>query len=370
MILVASFPSLLLSLLLAVLTVDAQCIEPSVRREWRTLTTDEKAAWISAVKCLGSSPHNPNLTATVDPSISLIPAMNSSGSFWDDISYMHMDLNVKIHQTGMFLPFHRWFVHSIEQAMIEKCGYSASAGFPYWNWTIDAPDFYEASWWQDSDPVSGLGGWGDPEQDYEVQDGAFAGFELSYPVYHKLRHQFTLQPFAAFANSSPIIAQFFNSSTINTVANSTFHADQIAAIIVGNAGDYVGFQQSLDGWIGAHGAVHAATGGDLAGTCPAAAEDCIPGNKWSPNSPLFFLHHAMIDKIWSDWQNLNETSATAFYGGSVEAFDNVTYFYEYPNGAPPMLNTSYQIYTDNMFPGATIGDVLNTTAGFLCYVYE
>ncbi|KAJ4480265.1 hypothetical protein J3R30DRAFT_3733296 [Lentinula aciculospora] len=109
---------------------------------------------------------------------------------------------------------------------------------------------------------------------------------------------------------------------------------------------------------------------DLAGTCPATTEDCIPGNKWWPNSPLFFLHHAMIGKIWSDWQNLNETSATAFAGGSVQAFDNTTYFAEYPTRAPPMLNTSSDIYMDNMFPGATIGDVSNHTAGYLCYVYE
>ncbi|KAJ3794150.1 Di-copper centre-containing protein [Lentinula aff. detonsa] len=373
---ISTFGSLLLGALFTV-SINAQCTNPTVRREWRALSTDEKAAWISAVKCLAASPHNPNLTATVNASISQIPAMNTSGSFWDDISYMHMDLNVKaclilskrqIHQTGMFLPFHRWFVHSVEQAMIEKCGFSG--GFPYWNWTIDAPDFYESSWWQDSDPESGLGGWGDPNKDYEVQDGAFAGFALAYPSYHPLRHQYTAQPFAVFAASSPTIAQFFNETMLETYANSTFHIDQIAAIIAGNPGDYVNFQLSLDNWIGAHGSVHAITGGDLAGTCPATTEDCIPGNKWSPNSPLFFLHHAMIDKIWSDWQHLNETSATAFYGGSVQAFDNTTYFAEYPTGAPPLLNTSSEIYTDNMFPGAIIGDVMNHTAGYLCYVYE
>ncbi|KAJ4466172.1 hypothetical protein J3R30DRAFT_3720081 [Lentinula aciculospora] len=225
--------------------------------------------------------------------------------------------------------------------MVEKCGFSGR--FPYCNWTIDAPDFYESSWLQDSDPESGLGGWGDPDKDYKVQDGAFARFALKYPSYHPMHHQYTAQPFAAFAAST---------------------------IIAGNPGDLVNVQLSPDNWICAHGSVHAITGGDLAGTRPATTEDCIPGNKWSPNSPLFFLHHVMIGKIWSDWQNLNETSATAFAGGSVQAFDNTTYFAEYPTRAPPMLNTSSDIYTDNMFPGATIGDVLNHTARYLCYVYE
>ncbi|KAJ4480268.1 hypothetical protein J3R30DRAFT_3701739 [Lentinula aciculospora] len=63
-------------------------------------------------------------------------------------------------------------------------------------------------------------------------------------------------------------------------------------------------------------------------------------------------------------------TATAFAGGSVQAFDNTAYFAEYPTRAPPMLNTSSDIYTDNMFPGATIRDVSNHTAGYLCYVYE
>ncbi|KAJ4480286.1 Di-copper centre-containing protein [Lentinula aciculospora] len=374
---VSTFSYLLFYALFTVL-ITAQCTNPTIRREWRTLDRDERAAWISAVKCLVASPNTPDLVATVNSSISQIPAMNTSASFWDDISYIHMDLNVKIHQMGMFLPFHRWFVHSVEKAMVEKYGFSG--GFPYWNWTIDAPDFYKSSWWQDSDTESGLGGWGDPDKDYKVQDGAFARFALANPSYHPMRYQYTAQPFAAFATSSPTIAQFINSTMLETYANSTFHADQIAAIIAGNPSDLVNFQLSPDNWIVsavirypsypdlreifffqcAHGSVHAITGGDLAGTCPATTEDCIPGNKWWPNSPLFFLHHA----------NLNETSATAFAGGSVQAFNNTTYLAEYPTGAPPMLNTSSDIYTDNMFPGAMIRDVSNHTAGYLCYVYE
>ena len=34
----------------------AQCIEPSIRREWRQFSTEEKTAWISAVKvCIEGS---------------------------------------------------------------------------------------------------------------------------------------------------------------------------------------------------------------------------------------------------------------------------------------------------------------------------
>ena len=42
----------------------------------------------------------------------------------------------QIHETGLFLPFHRLYVHAVEKAMKERCGYTGA--FPYWDWTIGA----------------------------------------------------------------------------------------------------------------------------------------------------------------------------------------------------------------------------------------
>lgn len=47
------------------------------------------------------------------------------------------------------------------------------------------------------------------------------------------------------------------------------------------------FQRALEGPV--HGGVHNAVGGDMAGAS-------------SPSDPLFWLHHANIDRIWSAWQ--------------------------------------------------------------------
>ena len=47
------FPSTLAILLATIpraFTAKAECTNPSVRREWRMFSTDEKAGWISAVK--------------------------------------------------------------------------------------------------------------------------------------------------------------------------------------------------------------------------------------------------------------------------------------------------------------------------------
>jgi hypothetical protein len=51
------------------------------------------------------------------------------------------------------------------------------------------------------------------------------------------------------------------------------------------------FRTSLEG---IHNSVHVSVGGQM-------------GTASSPSDPIFWLHHAFIDKIWADWQKLNPT---------------------------------------------------------------
>ena len=83
------------------------CTKPAVRREWRAFTNKEKAEWIRAVnvririslalavissdavfwlQCLSHQPHDTALVPSVDPSISLIPSVNASGSYYDGMN--------------------------------------------------------------------------------------------------------------------------------------------------------------------------------------------------------------------------------------------------------------------------------------------
>ncbi|KAI0316266.1 Di-copper centre-containing protein [Amylostereum chailletii] len=357
----SSVASSLLALGLYAISSYAACTSPTVRREWRQFTTDEKSAWISAVKCLNGLPHDDALTPSVDPSISNIPGVNASGSYYDDFVYVHMDLNTRIHNTGLFLPWHRWYVAVYEGALKEKCGYTGSS--PYWDWSIDAPHFFESDFWADSDPTSGLGGFGDPNKDFSVPDGAFSDFHLTYPSPHILRRNLTLQPYLG------LDPQFFTEPA--KIANTSFTAAEVSKMVNGFVGDYKGFQTYFEGWEGAHGSVHLIMGGDLGGDCPSSApSNCTNGPTFSANEPLFWMHHAMVDKVWYDWQQANTANAAAFKGGSVQALENATYNAEYPNGAPPFLNMSSILPADGLFTESTIQDVFNTTAGILCYVYE
>ncbi|KIM83216.1 hypothetical protein PILCRDRAFT_7176 [Piloderma croceum F 1598] len=42
------------------------------------------------------------------------------------------------------------------------------------------------------------------------------------------------------------------------------------------------------------------------------------------SEPLFFMHHAMVDKVWSDWHHRHSSNFWAYEGGSVQAIENST----------------------------------------------
>ena len=95
--------------------------------------------------------------------------------------------------------------------MRTECNYRGA--WPYWDWTsgwlarlltsryadvlhclIDtSPNFPNAAIFNDS-PTSGLGEWGDPNDDYQIATGALArDFEVAYPVPHRVRRNYTVK---------------------------------------------------------------------------------------------------------------------------------------------------------------------------------
>ena len=101
----------------------------------------------------------------------------------------------------------------------------------------------------------------------------------------------------------------------------------------------------------------------MTGYCPngTGPPDCYLGPKWTPNDPIFFLHHGvriisaasftafylsyhtvvqMVDKIWYDWQQKSAKNKYAYGGGSVEGVSVFATFSEFPTGLPPCLGVS------------------------------
>ncbi|CAE6417106.1 unnamed protein product [Rhizoctonia solani] len=292
------------------------CTSIEVRKEWRNLTATERKAWIDAVN---------------------IAPVTENSTYYDDLVYAHMDLNPIIHFTGLFFPWHRLYVHEWTNALRSECGYQGVA--PYWAWEKDAADFENSAMW-DTDPESGLGGFGDPDDA------------------HKLRRQY--RPYPGFGG------------TANVSANSTFSPGEVDALLSQPEGNFTAFQEYMEKIVGMHSAVHGILGGDLAGLCPKGSSNTSVcptegAPTFSANEPMFHMHHGNVDRLWWLWQEKSEINKAAFHGGSVQ---NMSALAAYPNGQTPWLNKTSLIPTAGMYESYSIEQVMDTRSWPLCYVYE
>jgi tyrosinase len=184
----------------------------------------------------------------------------------------------------------RWFTYLFDTSLRETCGYSGPT--PYWDWSRDHADLSHSPIFEDS-PEHGLGGTGDcsssPQADCIVTTGAFSShngnFELAWPIPHKLRRNLTLIT-GWFAHERP--------------ANRTLGPESVRNSTEQTTGDFFRFQYAMTGM---HNHVHNFVGGDLAGDCPKSLQekDCQGmASTFTPNDPLFWLHHAQLDRLWSE----------------------------------------------------------------------
>ncbi|CAE6400376.1 unnamed protein product [Rhizoctonia solani] len=315
----------------------------SERREWRTLDRSERKEFIDAVKCLGRLPHDPNITPSgATPNI---PSMNTSASYYDDFVYVHIDSNVKDHFTALFLPWHRWFLHTFHMALKDKCAYNGV--MPYWNWSLDVGNVTNSPVF-DADPESGFGTFGTSEDDqWAVKDGAFSTTQRAYPIPHTVSRKFNPHPFG-----NHVFPFGFKAPEMH--ATQPFAPETMEKIIEGSAGNFTDFAYKIDGVTaqGPHNAAHLMMGGDM-------------GNLlWSPNDPLFYLHHTHLDCVWEKWQNRRPENAMAFGGGLTQDVEN---YHVYPVGAPPAANISSILPTEGLTSSFRVVDMMSTSKlGYTC----
>ena len=107
----------------------------------------------------------------------------------------------------------------------------------------DASNFQNSTFW-DSDPVSGVGRWGDANDDNQITDGGFANdFTLSYPSPHRVRRLYS-----PTAREMP-----------GVLLSDSFTPESQAAMVNDFVGSFIGFQARFEG--SSHGAVHRIVGG-------------------------------------------------------------------------------------------------------------
>ncbi|KAK3325055.1 hypothetical protein B0H66DRAFT_109635 [Apodospora peruviana] len=336
----------------------------SIRREWGTLSTSDKKAYITAVKCLQSKPAN--YPASVAP---------GAKTRFDDFVATHINQTLSIHYTGNFLGWHRYYIWIYEQALRSECGYKGS--LPYWDWSKSAITGLAKSPVFDGSATSMSGdGVAIPNQP-DIVLGAGLGLPPLYLPPGTGGGCVTSGPFVdmkvnlgpvaldspgGISVSNPDGPLAYNprclKRSLTDYCNQKFaNATSVLSLIL-TSPDITTFQMTMEGvpgsgQLGVHGGGHYSMGGD-------------PGRDVfaSPADPAFYLHHAMIDRTWWIWQQLspNKRQFTNASVGLTRTFMNM------PPSPPATLDDMVD-YSYAGGPPRRLGDLMSTTSGPFCYVY-
>ncbi|KAF2663798.1 Di-copper centre-containing protein [Microthyrium microscopicum] len=259
------------------------CTKPLIRKEWRTLSREARLDYISAIQCLQKLPAR----GTNDfPVISrfddfVATHINQTGFVYT----LPNNVTVQppgIHENGVFLPWHRYFLALYEHALRSECGYTGAQ--PYWDWTLDTPSM-NGSFVNSPifDPITGFGGNGtipDANSTFScVSDGPFANRTL--PLSRGIDHMIS-QPHCLRRNLAPFATDpGLSLQNVNRLLNHTKYWDFSIGM------DNVDETAEV---LGVHLAGHGGVGGEM-------------GDMYtSPQDPLFYMHHANLDRLWWIWQ--------------------------------------------------------------------
>ncbi|KAG4414580.1 hypothetical protein IFR04_012278 [Cadophora malorum] len=326
----------------------------AVRREWSTLLPSERKAYTDAVLCLQSKPARTNQT--------LVPGAKSR---YDDFVWTHIEQTLTIHGTANFLSWHRYFVWTYEQALRNECGYKGYQ--PYWNWGKTAFDPINSPVFDGSD--SSIGGNGDyaphnctnglPTGLNCIPAGAGGGCVTKGPFKNM---KVNLGPVSPTLAIEGLTASFPGSDynprclrrDVSPWVSSRWSTDKNSSDLITDNTDIGSFQTVMQGdfatgFYGVHTAGHFTIGGDPGG-------DIFV----SPGDPAFWIHHAQIDRTWWIWQNQDIKNRQNAIAGTITL-----------NNSPPSRDGTLQdtITLGVNGPDTTIGAMMSTQAGPLCYIY-
>lgn len=141
---------------------------------------------------------------------------------------------------------------------------------------------------------------------------------------------------------------------VSSWVSSRWNKDSDSESLITGTSDIYWFQTNMqgdfaNGVYGVHTGGHFTIGGDPGG-------DLFV----SPGDPMFWLHHAQIDRTWWIWQNQDIKNRQNAISGTITL-----------NNLPPSRNGTLDDPLDMgaSWTSTTIGQVMNTLAGPLCYIY-
>lgn len=341
---------------------------PSIRKNAKYLSYKEKKTLVDAILALKSTPSDPN-----DPDSMSIYDMHVMMHLESHkCMYMWNQSNI-VHNGPQFLTWHRGMLMKFESDLRRVSG-NPNITLPYWDWTDN--ESFEATFAPDL-----MGGDGVESQNYAVVDGPFAkgNFTLNvvYTQHGQLQENYLQRrmglnttdgeteeiPYPTEEQVTAVI-QIPNYDTADYDANSNNSFRNALEGFQGtvevycdeNGYDYYSFGDAdftITTPITLHNLIHYWVSGSWTTSAGSYAGSIRPHT--SPNDPVFWLHHANVDRIYEEW---------------IETHPNVSYPIQTGDGnnAPEGYNGS-----DPMFPGGPVGataNQMNQPSLNLGYIYD
>jgi tyrosinase len=213
-------------------------------------------------------------------------AVGDSRGFWALARGHGYDQNLCHDDDRVFLTWHRAYLYSFEKALNtalqwKRDDQTLELTLPFWDWTMT-----EAN----TDAANGI-----PRvlDDKTYTDAS--GTHKPNPL-HSARSMYR-----ATSQHLTGAAQFTERYPARFRQAIPQLADDVARYL--SNPDFEAFSNDFD--FGAHGTIHVTIGGG-------SAASPLPGNAGDMSSivsaaydPIFWFHHAMVDKVWFDWQTAN-----------------------------------------------------------------
>lgn len=268
-----------------------------VRREWGDMTDEQRSDFINATLCLMKAPSK----APKDQ----FPGAKTR---MDDFVAYHMTNAGTLHDTIGLFPAHKYFLLAYETALRKECGYKGY--HPYMNYDRYTKDAKNSALFNGN--MTSMGGNGAPDAKYTgfrsstgtiksgggggcVTEGPFKDYVANVGPGSPMMDGVPRNPMANGGGSNPrCMRRDVNS---NVALGAT--AEKVYNLIT-KSKDINSFYNTLltpapnasdpYNW-GIHTSGHYISGGD-----PGGDPMCSPGD------PIFYFHHAMLDRLWWIWQ--------------------------------------------------------------------
>ncbi|KAF3760963.1 Di-copper centre-containing protein [Cryphonectria parasitica EP155] len=286
----------------------SSCTSPQTRIEWRDYSSSDRQAFVDGISCLTQLP-------------SAGSAYAPSTSRYEDLVRTHQKLTTQVHGNGIFLLWHRYFVHLFEQALRSECGFDRA--MPWWDETLDSGAFHLSTLFTSqyfgnlSGPTNGAGTC--------VTDGVFAHLTCHIgPGTNNVQH---------------CLSRALNET--DTAQSSTAYVDYCAGF------DYFGTFSSC-AEMGPHAWTHNGIGSVMSDVYS------------SPSDPIFFMHHLFVDHELAAWQEADSSRKSTVADACTQGYA--------PCQTAVTLDTVLNM--NGLGANVTVGNVLDTQGGPLCYTYD